>query len=94
METDDRRGGWISYGPGSGGKDHLSVDVRAEVERWEVMRRERQGHLLCEVLVQVYEHDAVPQVGFPDSSALNVESSPGEIAAAVARARDALADWQ
>ena len=94
METDDRRGRWISYGPGPGGKDHLSGDVRAEVERWEAMRRERQGHLLCEVLIQVYEHDAVPQVGFPEGSALNVESSPGEIATAVARARDTLASWQ
>jgi hypothetical protein len=94
METDDRRGGWISYGPGSGGKDHLSADVRAEAERGEAIRRERQGHLLCEVLVQVYEHDAVPQVGFPEGSALNVESSPGEIAATVARARDVLANWQ
>jgi hypothetical protein len=58
------------------------------------MRSERRGHLLCEVLVQGYEHDAVPQVAFPRGSALNVESSPREIATAVARARDALDNWQ
>jgi hypothetical protein len=94
METNDRRGRWISYGPGAGGKDHLPADVRAEAERQEAMRRERQGRLLCQVLVQVYEHDAVPQVGFPAGSELDVETDPAEIAAAVARARDALASWR
>lgn len=94
METTGQRGRWISYGSGPGGKDHLPPDVRAEAERREALRKERQGRLLCEVHVQVYEHDAVPAVAFPADSALGVETDPGEIAAAVARARDALASWR
>ena len=86
--------GWIGYGPGPGGKDHLPPDVRAEVERREAARKERQGHLLCAVYVQVYEYDAVPQVSFPAGSALDAESDSGAIASAVARARDALAEWR
>jgi hypothetical protein len=89
-----QRGRWISYGPGPGGKDHLPPDARAEAEQQEALRKERQGRLLCEVHVQVYEHDAVPQVAFPAGSTLSVETDPGEIAAAVARARDALAGWR
>jgi hypothetical protein len=50
--------------------------------------------LLCAVHVQVYEHDAVPGVAFPDGSALDVESDPSDIAAAVAKARDVLAEWR
>jgi hypothetical protein len=94
METTGQRGRWISYGPGPGGKDHLPPDVRAEAERREALCKERQGRLLCEVHVQVHEHDAVPGVTFPVGSALGTETDPGEIAAAVARARDALAGWR
>jgi hypothetical protein len=90
MEATGQHSGWISYGSGPGGKDHLPPDVRDEVERQE----ERRGRLLCQVQVQVYDHDAVPMVGFPADSALDVESDPDEIAAAVARARDALASWR
>jgi hypothetical protein len=68
--------------------------VRAEVERREAARKHRQGRLLCEVHVEVYEHDAVSAVAFPAGAALNVGSAPSEIAAAVARARDALATWR
>jgi hypothetical protein len=50
--------------------------------------------LLCEVHVQVYEHDALPCVQFPAEAALNVESDRGEVAAAVARARESLASWR
>ena len=88
------RGHWIGYGPGPGDKDHLLPDVRAEVERREAARRERQGRLLREVHIQVFEHDAVPWVAFPADGSLSVESDPGEVAAAVARARDALAGWR
>jgi hypothetical protein len=90
MEAMGNHSGWISYGSGPGEKDHLPPDVRAEVERQE----ERRGRLLCEVRVQVYEHDAVPMVGFPTDSALGVESDSDEIAAAVARACDTLASWR
>jgi len=86
--------GWIGYGTGPGGKDHLPPDVRAEVERRETERRERQGRLLCEVHVQVYEHDAVPGVAFPAGSTLDGESDSSDVASAVARARDALAEWR
>jgi hypothetical protein len=54
----------------------------------------RRGRLLCEVHVQVYEHDAVPGVTFPADAALDIESDPGEIAASVARDRDSLARWR
>lgn len=94
METTGEPGRWIGHGPGPGGKDHLPPDVRAEVGRREAQRKERQGRLLCEVYVRVYEHDALPQVRFPADAALGVESDPSEIAAAVARARGVLADWR
>jgi hypothetical protein len=86
--------GWIGYGTGPGGKDYLPPDVRAEVERRGAERTERQGRLLCEVHVEVYEHDAVPGVAFPAGSAPDVESDSGEVASAIARARDALAEWR
>ena len=50
--------------------------------------------MLCEVHVQVYENDAMPGVVFPAGSALDVDSDPSEIAVAVAKARDALAEWR
>ncbi len=78
--------------------DHLAPDVRAAMERQEAGRRERQGRLLCEVHVRVYEHDVDEGtemfVSFPDDAALGVESDRGEIAAAVTRARAALAGWR
>lgn len=86
--------GWVGYRGGPGGKDHLSPEVRAEVERREAARAERQGRLLCEVLVRVYDHAAVPSVAFPAGSALDVDSAAADIAAAVNRARSALAHWQ
>jgi hypothetical protein len=86
--------GWIGYGTGPGGKDQLPPNVRAEVERREAARKERRGRLLCEVYVQVYEHDAASQVSFPAGSALNVESDASEIASAVAKARGALDQWR
>ena len=86
MESSD---GWISYATGLGG-----VDMGAEAERWEATRRERQGRLLCEVHVMVYEHDAEPMVAFPPGTLLDVDSDPAQIAAAVSRARDELRDWR
>ena len=44
--------------------------------------------------MQVYEHDALPCVQFPVEAALNIESDRGEVAAAVARARESLASWR
>jgi len=86
--------GWIGYGTGPCGKDHLPLDVRAEIERREAALKERRGRLLCEVHVQVYERDAVPGVAFPAGSALDAESDSSDVASAVARARDALAEWR
>jgi hypothetical protein len=77
--------------------DHLAPDVRAEVDRLEAARRERLGRLLCEVHVRVYERDAEGAemyVSFPDDAALGLDSDRGEIAAAVARAREMLANWR
>jgi hypothetical protein len=94
MEDTGTWKGWVGYSSGPGGKDHLPPNVRAEAERREKARREQRGRLLCEVNVQVYEHDAMPSVAFPAGSALDVGSDPRDIAAAVARARDALAGWR
>ena len=93
METQGKRGGWIGYTSGPHGQDHLIPDMRAQVGRLEAERAEHRGRLLCEVLVAVYERDAVPGVQFPRGSALDVEDSAG-IAAAVAQARDALGGWR
>jgi hypothetical protein len=86
--------GWIGYSTGPHGKDHLPRDVRAEVDRRDAARADRQGRLLCEVLVRVYEHAAIPSVQFPAESTLDVESHSSEIASAVAQARNALASWR
>ena len=87
-------GKWISYGSGPGGKDHLPAAVRAQVEEEEALRTERRGRLLCEVTVFVYEREVTPHVSFTEDAALGVESDASDIAAAVARARDSLADWR
>ena len=71
-------------------------------ERWtksvavdhDLVSRLRCRQQLCEVHVQVYEHDALPCVQFPVEAALNIESDRGEVAAAVARARESLASWR
>jgi hypothetical protein len=76
--------------------DHLPPEVRAEVEQREASREERLGRLLCEVHVRVYEHDAHDAemfVTFPDDALLGLDSDRSEIAAAVARAREMLANW-
>jgi hypothetical protein len=94
MENTGARSGWIGYSDGPGGQDHLDPDVRAEVERREALREERRGRLLCDIQVQVYEHDAEMYVTFPPGSVLDVESDPSEIAAAVARGREKLGGWR
>ena len=98
METKDECGGWVSYTDGPGGMDHLPPDVRAEVERQEAARKQRRGRLVCEVHVRVYEHDVDEGnemwVSFPDDAALGIESDRSQIAAAVTRAREALASWR
>jgi hypothetical protein len=94
MET---ASGWISYTNGPGGKDHLTPEVRAEAERREAERSQRRGRLLCEVHVSVYEHDtedAGMYVSFPGDALLSLESDRGQIAAAVARAREQLGRWR
>jgi hypothetical protein len=93
-ETKSPHRGWVGYGTGPHGKDHLAPDVRAEVERQEAARAERRGRLLCEVLVRVYEREAIPSVGFPAGAVLGVESPSHEVAAAVAQAREALGSWR
>jgi hypothetical protein len=97
MGTPHQRGGWVSYTSGAGGMDHLPADVRAEVERREAARKQSLGRLLCEVHVRVYEHNADSAemfVSFPNDAALGVDSDRGEIVAAVARAREMLANWR
>jgi hypothetical protein len=90
--------GWISYTDGPGGKDHLPPDIRTEVERREATRRQRQGELLCEVQIRVYRHEVDEgtemQVSFPEGAILGLDSDRSEVAAAVARAREALLRWR
>ena len=90
--------GWVSYGGGPGGMDHLPPDVRAEVERQEAERNERRGRLLCEVHVREYEHEVEYSpdmyVSFSSDALLGPESDRDEIAAAVARARERLGQWR
>ncbi len=90
----DRPGRLIGYRTGPGGRDHLHPDVRAQAEQQEALHKERRGRLLCEDHVRVYERGAEPHVTFTGEAALEVESDFGEIAAAVARARDCLATWR
>lgn len=97
MEMRHKQSGWVSYTSVPRGKDHLPPDARAKVERREAERKERLGRLLCEVHVCVYERDAEDAemfVSFPDDATLGVESNQAEIATAVARAREMLANWR
>lgn len=97
-DADDARTGWVGYTSGPGGKDHLPPDVRAAVDRQEQDLDDRRGRLLCEVHVQVYEHDVDDDPGiyvtFSANAALGPDSDAAEVAAAVARARDKLGSWQ
>jgi hypothetical protein len=97
-ESDAGWTGWVGYGSGAGGKDHLPPDVRAAVERREKERNQRRGRLLCEVHVQVFEHEVEGEpsmyVTFPAGSVLDPDGDPAEVAAAVARAREMLGRWR
>ena len=95
--TDGISSGWAAYTDAPGGKDHLPPDVRAVVERREAERSERRGRLLCEVHVQVYERDTGDDqmyVSFPPDGPLGPDSDAAVVAAAVARARNALETWR
>jgi hypothetical protein len=71
MDKTRATGRWISYTSGAGGKDHLSPEDLAVVEDLAAARKQRQGWLLCEVHVRIYEHaDADIYVSFPDDSVL------------------------
>ena len=85
--------GWIDFSPGDDNAD-LTDEQRHLVDREIRRRRAARGELLCVVEVRVYERDAEPQVTFPPDAALHVDAASETIAEAVARARDALADWR
>jgi hypothetical protein len=97
-EAKGGRTGWVGYGAGPHGKDHLPPDVRVAVEHRERELAEQRGPLLCEVHVQVYARDVANAdamwVSFPAGSALGPDSDPAEVATAVERARQALARWR
>ena len=97
-EADVGPTGWVGYASGPGDIDHLPPDVRAAVERGERERNERRGRLLCEVHVEVFERDVEDDAGmyvtFPADAALDPDSNPAEVAAAVARAREKLGRWR
>jgi hypothetical protein len=66
--SDTGPGRWISYTSRPGGKGHLPSGVREQVEQ-----QEAEGvRLLCEVHVQVYDHEGVPYVSFSNGAALRV----------------------
>jgi hypothetical protein len=53
-----------------------------------------RGPLQAVVSVRVYAEGAEPSVAFTPECALGVESAPAEIAAAVTRACESLAEWR
>jgi hypothetical protein len=59
-----------------------------------IERHRERGPLRAIVQVRVYENGAEPQVSFTEECTLGVGSDRADIAAAVARARDALAHWR
>jgi hypothetical protein len=86
------RSGWVSW-TGDSWAD-LPPEQRDQVRRTMIDRHRARGPLLAVVQVHVYADDAQPQISFTPECALGVESDRKEIAAAVARARDALAGWR
>jgi len=84
--------GWVSYT--SGDNSHLSPEVRTEVERRIMRRKEERGALLAIVQIRVYENDEEPQVSFPEDALLGVETDSSIISDVVARAREQLAHWR
>jgi hypothetical protein len=57
-------------------------------------RHRKRGPLQAIVQVRVFENGAEPQVSFTQECTLGVGSDRADIADAVARARDALANWR
>lgn len=89
--------GWAGYADGPGGTDHLRPGTRAAAGRREAERSERRGRLLCEVHIRVYERDTGDDemdVRFPPDAVLGPDTDAAEVAAVVARARNALAGWR
>jgi hypothetical protein len=84
--------GIVSWAPDSW--DELPPDVRERARQALVDRHRERGPLQLVVSVQVYAAGAEPSVTFTPACALGVESDPTEIAAAVARARQCLAEWR
>ena len=84
---------WYSYGPGGPGED-IPEDIRQEILRRKVERKERRGGLLARVDVYVWENgEANPQVTFPPEAVLSVEDR-GRIDEVVQIAREALGHWR
>ena len=81
----DDQSGWVGFVPG-GANDHLSPEQRERAQAAYRRHVDRRGRALGRVLVDVYEHEAMPQV--------QGTADPEVAAELVRRAREALATWR
>jgi hypothetical protein len=88
----DSQSGWVSW-TGDSWVD-LPPETRQRVRRTMIERHRERGPLQAIVQVRVYENAAEPQVSFTQECTLGAGSDRADIASAVARARDALANWR
>ncbi|HEX3332777.1 MAG TPA: hypothetical protein VHS57_00440 [Acidimicrobiales bacterium] len=88
----DTEHGWVSWTADSW--VDLPPETRDEMRRIMIERHRERGPLLAVVSVRVYAEGAEPQVSFPGESALGPDADRATVAAVVARAREALADWR
>ena len=72
----------------------LPPNARDRVRRSMIERHRARGPLLATVSVRVYAEVEEPQVTFAGECVLGPDADGESIAAVVARARDALADWR
>jgi hypothetical protein len=92
--------GWIGYvadrhgRPSDEGNDHLTREQREELLRRGEERAHARGRHEAVVRVDVYENgEAVPQVQIPDGSGIEL-TDRAQVNACVARAAEALRNWQ
>jgi hypothetical protein len=92
MSDAEEQGGWVSWSGESWGD--LPPETRERARRSMIERHRERGPLAAVVHVRVYADGAEPWVSFTEECSLGPDADRAEIAAAVARARSALADWR
>lgn len=91
MAGESEDGGWFHYAPGHENA-HLTDEQRSQVERLNADASRRRGDQIARVVVDIFVNEAVPQVQILAS---DIDMSDARsIAAIVARASVALADWR